>query len=77
MAVVGDFVGLKSDDSDVNDVSFIGAKYVGTFVPVVPVLSGSPIYSANVSCFTIVKMVLLLYDLSVDICVICGWCGND
>lgn len=65
VAVVGGFVGLKSDDSDVNDVSFIGAKYVGTFVPVVPVLLESPIYSANASCFAIVKSVVLLYDLSV------------
>ncbi len=77
VAVFGGFVGLKSDDSEVNDVSFIGAKNVGTFVPVVPVLLESPIYSANASCFTIVKMMLLLYDLSVGVCVICGWCGND
>ncbi len=61
-------MGLESVDSDVSDVSddsFMVGKYVGTFVPVVPVLLESPIYSANVSCFTIVKMVLLLYDLSV------------
>lgn len=77
VAVLGGFVGLKSVDSDVSDESFMGGKYVGTFVPVVPVLLESPIYSANVSCFPIVKMVFLLYDLSVDICVICGWCGND
>ena len=77
MAVVGGFVGLKSVDSDVSDESFMGGKYVGTFVPVVPVLPESPIYSANVSCFPIVKMVFLLYDLNVDVCVICRWCGND
>ena len=74
VAVVGGFVGLKSVDSD---ESFMGGKYVGTFVPVVPVLPESPIYSANVSCFPIVKMVFLLYDLNVDVCVICRWCGND
>lgn len=73
----GGFVGLKSVDSDVSDESFMGGKYVGTFVPVVPVLSESPIYSANATCFSIVKMVFLLYDLSVDIYVISGWCGNE
>lgn len=77
VAVVGGFEGLESVDSDVSDESFMGGKYVGTFVPVVPVLLESPIYSANASCFTIVKMMLLLYDLSVGVCVICGWCGND
>ena len=70
-------MGLKSVDSDVSDESFMGGKYVGTFVPVVSVVLESPIYGANVSCFTIVKMVFLLYDLSVDICVVCGWCSND
>ena len=77
MAVVGGFVGLKSVDGDVSDESFMGGKYVGTFVPVVPVLPESPTYSANVSCFPIVKMVFLLYDLNVDVCVIYRWWGND
>ncbi len=77
VAVVGGFVGLKSVDSDVSDESFMGGKHVGTFVPVVPVLLESPIYSANVSCFAIVKMVFLLYDFSVAIYMIYGWCGND
>ena len=70
-------MGLKSVDSDVSDESFMGGKYVGTFVPVDPVLLESPIYSANVSCFAIVKMVFLLYDFNVAIYMIYGWCGND
>ena len=73
VAVVGGFVGLKSVDSDVSDESFMGGKYVGTFVPAVPGLSESPIYSANENRFAIVKTVLLLYDLSVDIYVVYGW----
>ena len=63
VAVFGGFVRLKSVDSDVSDESFMGGKYIDTFVTVVPVLLGSPIYSADVACFTIVKMDLLLYDL--------------
>lgn len=57
VAVVGGFVGLKSVDSDVSDECFMGGKYVGIFVPVVPVLVESPIYSTNARCFTIVKLV--------------------
>lgn len=61
----GGSVGLKSVDSDVSDESFMGGKYVGTFVLGVPVLLESPIYSANENRFAIVKTVLLLYDLIV------------
>ena len=38
VAVFGGFVGLKSVDSDVSDESFMGGKYIDTFVTVVPVL---------------------------------------
>ena len=40
-------------------------------------MSESPIYSADVAWFTIVKMDLLLYDLNMKINMIYRWWGND